>query len=73
MTGARVAVVGGGITGLTAAYELSRGDDAPRVVVLEAGDRLGGKITTTTTFAEGPVDCGPDAVLARVPTSPTLR
>ena len=47
MTGARGAVVGRGITGLAAAYELSRGGDAPRVVVLEAGDRLGGKITTT--------------------------
>lgn len=66
MSGARVAVVGGGITGLAAAYELSRSGDAPRVVVLEAGDRLGGKITTTS-FAGVPVDCGPDAVLARVP------
>jgi oxygen-dependent protoporphyrinogen oxidase len=66
VTGARVAVVGGRITGLAAAYQLSRGRNAPRVVVLEAGDRLGGKITTTS-FAGVPVDCGPDAVLARVP------
>ncbi len=66
MTGATIAVVGGGITGLAAAYELSRGGNAPGVVLLEAGDRLGGKITTTE-FAGVPVDCGPDAILARVP------
>ncbi|MHB1712224.1 MAG: protoporphyrinogen oxidase, partial [Acidimicrobiales bacterium] len=66
MTGATIAVVGGGITGLAAAYELSRQDGAPRVVLLEAGDRLGGKITTSE-FAGVPVECGPDAVLARVP------
>src|ERR1035437_9571981 len=66
VTGATIAVGGGGITGLAAAYELSRGGDAPGVVLLEAGDRLGGKITTTE-FAGVPVDCGPDAILARVP------
>lgn len=66
VTGATIAVVGGGITGLTAAYELSRGKNAPGVVLLEAGDRLGGKITTAE-FAGVPVDCGPDAILARAP------
>lgn len=66
MTAATVVVVGGGITGLAAAYELSRGDDALNVVLLEAGDRLGGKIRTSE-FCGVPVDCGPDAVLARVP------
>jgi oxygen-dependent protoporphyrinogen oxidase len=66
VTRATIAVVGGGITGLTAAYELSRGENAPGVVLLEAGDRFGGKITTTE-FAGVPVECGPDAILARVP------
>ena len=66
MTPATVAVVGGGITGLAAAYELSRGANAPNVILVEASDRLGGKIRTTD-FAGVPVDCGPDAVLARVP------
>lgn len=66
MTAATIAVVGGGITGLAAAYELSRGDDAPCVILLEASDRLGGKISTTD-FAGVPIDRGPDAVLARVP------
>jgi oxygen-dependent protoporphyrinogen oxidase len=59
-----IAVVGGGIAGLSAAYELVRlGRD---VVLLEAGDRLGGKIRTTP-FAGRMVDEGPDAFLARVP------
>jgi oxygen-dependent protoporphyrinogen oxidase len=40
----RVAVVGGGIAGLTAAYRLTRGDRPPEVIVLEASDRPGGKL-----------------------------
>lgn len=66
MSRATIAIVGGGITGLAAAHELSRRGDAPRIVLLEASDRLGGKITTAD-FAGVPVDCGPDAILARVP------
>lgn len=41
----RVAVVGGGPAGLTAAWELSR--RGYRVTVLEASDRLGGLVTQT--------------------------
>ena len=66
----RVAVVGGGVTGLSAAYELVHGtglrDDDIDVVVLEADDRFGGKIRTST-FAGRPVDEAADAFLARVP------
>ncbi len=66
----RVVVVGGGITGLSAAYELVRGtDSAPddvEVVVLEAGGRFGGKIHTSP-FAGQPLDEAADAFLARVP------
>ena len=65
----RVAVVGGGITGLSAAYELAHGaglDGDVDVVVLEAGDRFGGKIHTAP-FAGRPVDEAADAFLARVP------
>ncbi|MEY2570771.1 MAG: hypothetical protein QOE63_1121, partial [Acidimicrobiaceae bacterium] len=42
----RVAVVGGGIAGLAAAYEASAHDDV-EVVVHEASDRAGGKLHTT--------------------------
>jgi oxygen-dependent protoporphyrinogen oxidase len=64
-----VAVVGGGITGLVAAWELTGGDDGPgpdtpSVVVLEATDRLGGKLRTVE-FDGRPVDQGPDGFLGR--------
>jgi protoporphyrinogen/coproporphyrinogen III oxidase len=61
-----VVVVGGGITGLAAAFELSRSPAPPTVTLLEASERLGGKILTTP-FAGRPVDAGADSVLARVP------
>ncbi len=61
-----VVVVGGGITGLAAAFELSRAADRPAVTLVEASDRFGGKILTTP-FAGQPVDAGADSVLARVP------
>jgi oxygen-dependent protoporphyrinogen oxidase len=60
----RVAVVGGGITGLAAAYQATV--DGHDVTLYEAGDRLGGKILTTD-FGGLPVEAGPDAFLARVP------
>lgn len=62
----RIAVVGGGVTGLAAAYELRRQAPDADIVVLEASDRLGGKVGTSD-FAGRPVDEGADAFLARVP------
>lgn len=69
----RVVIIGGGITGLTTAYRLltlaraeSRTSPPLEVTVVEADDRLGGKIRTTD-FAGFPVEEGPDAYLARVP------
>ena len=61
-----VVVVGGGIAGLAAAHRLAV--DAPdrSVTLLEASDRLGGKILTTM-FGSRPVDEAADAFLARVP------
>jgi oxygen-dependent protoporphyrinogen oxidase len=57
-------VVGGGISGLAAAWEATRtGWD---VTVLEASDRVGGKISTTP-FAGRMVDEGADTFLRRVP------
>lgn len=61
-----VVVVGGGIAGLTAAYELSRGPDGPKVTLVESGDRFGGKLVATE-LAGYTVDGGADAFLARVP------
>src|SRR5688500_10666216 len=60
----RVAVVGGGITGLATAYYLRKAGVAATVV--EAGDRLGGKIQTLE-LGGVPVEAGPDTFLARVP------
>lgn len=60
----RAVVVGGGISGLAAAHKL--GEDGHDVTVLEADDRLGGKIRTSE-FAGRAVDEGPDAFLARIP------
>ena len=66
----RVAVIGGGITGLAAAWELSADPDV-EITVLEAGPRWGGKIHTSK-FAGMPVDEGADAFLRRVPEGLTL-
>lgn len=43
----RVAVVGGGIAGLTAAYRLSRLSPAIHLTLIEAGNQLGGVLQTT--------------------------
>ena len=60
-----MAVIGGGIAGLAAAWELS-GQPGTRVVVLEADTRFGGKLKTAV-FGGREVDLGPDAFLARRP------
>ncbi len=70
-TTAKVAIVGGGITGLTTAWYLQQAgvDD---VVVLESSDRWGGKIQTekeTLPSAEIPfiLEAGPDSFLTSKP------
>jgi oxygen-dependent protoporphyrinogen oxidase len=67
MTERHVVVVGGGITGLAAAHALVTRPDGPRVTVLEAGERLGGKIATSAFAGLPAVDEGADAFLTRVP------
>ncbi len=73
----RVVVVGGGIGGLTAAWTLRNGppdDPGPRdveVTVLEASDRIGGKLRTDT-LAGAPFDVGAEAFLARRPEADRL-
>lgn len=59
-----VVVVGGGIAGLSAAWQLHR--DGMPVMLYEAADRVGGKIRTSE-FAGMNVDEAADAFLARVP------
>ncbi len=57
-----IAVVGGGITGLSAAHELRRA--GAEFVLLEARDRLGGKIKGAAVGGVT-VDAGPDGFLVR--------
>ena len=62
----RLVVVGAGITGLTAAFEWRRARPDDEVVVLEAGDRIGGKLDRVRLAGQW-YDTGPEAMLARVP------
>lgn len=62
-----VAVVGGGISGLTAAYRLrTLLGDAATITLFDAGERLGGKLRTGV-LAGQPFDLGAEAFLARRP------
>ena len=61
MTRPRIAVVGGGVTGLAAAYELRNDAD---VTVFEASERLGGKVLTDELDGIL-IEAGPDSLLAR--------
>ena len=66
-----IVVVGGGISGLSAAWELSGGADGPndrtpRIELIEEGTVVGGSLTTTH-FADRTIDLGADGFLARRP------
>jgi len=62
----RIAIIGGGVTGLAAAYEARQRAPEAEIVVYEATSRFGGKVATSA-FAGLQVDEGADAFLARVP------
>ena len=65
----RIAIVGGGIAGVAAAYELARlarDGAAVQVVLFEAATRLGG-IVETVREGEFIMDCGPDAWVTEKP------
>src|SRR5215218_4885450 len=68
----RVVVVGGGITGLTAAYELAGLLPDAVVELREADERLGGKLRTSPFAGLPAVDEGADAFLGRVPHATAL-
>lgn len=66
MDGVRhIVIIGGGITGLSAAYYLKKSTNAPlRITVMEKGETFGGKIHTLRR--EGfIIEKGPDSFLAR--------
>lgn len=68
----RVVIVGGGISGLaTAHYIQSRLGDQVKLTLIEAGPKLGGKVSTES-FGGHQVDVGPDALLVRVPAMAAL-
>src|SRR4051812_5328473 len=62
----RVAVVGGGIAGLAAAAAIRRGRPDVEVVVLEASDRVGGKLRLATVGGVT-TDVGAESMLNRRP------
>ncbi|WP_369130037.1 protoporphyrinogen oxidase [Modestobacter roseus] len=65
-SGHRLVVVGGGLTGLAAAWEWRRTHPDDEIVVLEADGRLGGKLDRVELAGQW-YDTGPEAMLARVP------
>ena len=67
----RVAVVGGGISGLAAAWRLVNRPDAPQVLLLEQARSVGGKLIRGEV-AGITVDLGAEAVLARRPEGTAL-
>lgn len=64
----RIAIVGGGIAGLAAAYELARltKDSQIQVVLFESSARLGG-IIETVREGEFVIECGPDGWVTEKP------
>ena len=60
----KITIIGGGISGLSAAFELQ--NSGHNITLLEGTDRLGGKILTSEI--EGfDIDAGPDSFLTRDP------
>lgn len=65
----RIAIVGAGISGVTAAYELARQQQAGTPVeftLFEAGARLGGTVETVRRD-EFVIECGPDSWVSEKP------
>ncbi len=59
----RIAIIGAGLAGLTAAWQIHALNPDAKVDVFEATDRIGGKLYTVA-FTAGPTDMGAEAYLA---------
>jgi oxygen-dependent protoporphyrinogen oxidase len=66
VSGSRVVVIGGGISGLAAAWRLSRAVPGAEVIVLEGAATVGGKLRLEDVGGLS-VDVGAESVLARRP------
>ena len=64
MPGKRIAVIGGGIAGVTAAWQLSRA--SANFILFESSERLGGIIETVREQGFT-IECGPDAWVTEKP------
>lgn len=64
--GPRVTVVGGGLSGLVAAYQLSLDLPGAQITVLEESAATGGALATTD-FPSGPMELGAEAFICRRP------
>ncbi len=65
-----IVIVGGGITGLAAAWQLEQTGEGVSYALLEASPRWGGKMSSQTLQAEGKTflaDGGPDTLVTRKP------
>jgi len=65
-----VLIIGGGITGLAAAWQLEQTGGGISYALLEASSRWGGKVSSKTLQAEGKTflaDGGPDTLVTRKP------
>lgn len=71
MASPRIAVVGGGLSGLTAAYQFSRDLPGASLTVLEARPAPGGALHTTD-FPSGPMELGAEAFIGRRPEAAEL-
>ncbi|HEY2966427.1 MAG TPA: protoporphyrinogen oxidase [Actinomycetota bacterium] len=65
-TPVRVVVVGGGVSGLTAAHRLLEADPALDLAVLESEPDVGGRLRTATV-GDLELESGPDSFVARKP------
>lgn len=51
----RFAIIGAGLAGLTAAYEIHKADPTAQIDVLEAGERIGGKLLRCRLLPDLPI------------------